>query len=268
MTQPAFDTTYAADAAQNYQRYFVPTIAAPLAADLLEAARLEPDERVLDVACGTGVVTRLAAKQVAGRGKAAGLDANAGMLAVARASTPPELAIEWYETTAEAIPLGDDSFDVALCQQSLQFFANRQAALREIRRILSPGGRLLVNVPGPKPALFAILGEALAQHIDARAAALLDVVFSLHDADELRDLMRSAGFAVVQVQAARKTLPLPPPAEFLWQYLHSTPLASMIAQAPASRRDALESHVVAGWQPFVVNGTLMLDLGITTVVAA
>lgn len=114
----------------NYEKYFVPAIGAPLARDLVAAADLRPGERVLDVACGTGVITRLAAAQVGPTGAVAGLDVNPGMLAVARSATPGDTSIEWYETSAEAMPLADASFDIVLCQMGLQFIVDKVRALR------------------------------------------------------------------------------------------------------------------------------------------
>ena len=90
-------------------------IAAPLATDLIDIAALGLGERVLDVACGTGVVARLAAERVGATGTVAGIDLNPGMLEVARSVTPPSMAIEWHESSAEAIPLPDEAFDVVLC---------------------------------------------------------------------------------------------------------------------------------------------------------
>ena len=100
---------YAGTTAENYQRFFVPAIGAPLAADLIDIAALRPGELVLDVACGTGVVTRLAAERVGATGIVAGLDLNPGMLVVARSATPSDMAIEWHEGSAESMPLPDES---------------------------------------------------------------------------------------------------------------------------------------------------------------
>ena len=266
MTQSLFGKTYGGSAPENYAEYFVPLIGAPLAADLIEAAALRPDERVLDVACGTGVVTRLAAQRVTGKGSVAGLDLNPGMLAVARSSTPPGVRIDWYETNVEATPLPDGALEVVLCQMGLQFFANKLGALREIRRILAPGGRLVLNVPGPIPPLFEILSDAIVRHVHPQGA-IVHIVFSLHDAAELRELMTSAGFRDVDVRTTRKPLRLPPPREFLWQYLHSTPLVGLVVQASDAQRAALEDEVSARWQDLLVDGALVLDLGMTTVIA-
>jgi ubiquinone/menaquinone biosynthesis C-methylase UbiE len=265
MTQHAFfGKSYGGTPAENYQRFFVPFIGAPVASDLVNVVRLEPGERVLDVACGTGVVTRLAAERVGAGGKVAGLDVNPGMIAVARSETPPNLPIKWYEASAEAMPLEDDAFDVVLCQMGLQFVPDKVAALREMRRVLRTDGRVFVNAPGPKPPMFAILADALARHLGPKAAAFADVVFSLHDAAALTELMRSAGLREIDVKAKPMTLRLPPPADFLWQYILSTPLAEAAAQAGQPKRDALEQDVCAQWQDFVTDGSMSLQVGMTT----
>jgi predicted methyltransferase len=74
MTEQVYGETFGGNPAENYQRYFVPAIGAPVAKDLMEMARLQPGERVLDVACGTGLVTRLSAERVGVAGRVAGLD--------------------------------------------------------------------------------------------------------------------------------------------------------------------------------------------------
>lgn len=260
-------TNYGGDAPGNYQKFFVPSIGAPIATDLLAIAKLKPGDRVLDVACGTGVVTRLAAERVAPAGRVTGLDLNAGMIQIARVSTQAELAIEWVEADAERMPLEDGAFDVALCQMGLQFMANKLAALREMHRVLAPGGRVHVNVPGPKPRLFAIMGEAVAHHVTPDGATFTDLVFSMHDPDELRHLFRDSGFRDVEITSAPKRLTVPPPQEFLWQYIHSTPLAQAAARADDRTRDQLEREVYPRWAEFVVDGRIRFDVGMTTVSA-
>lgn len=259
--------TYRGNAAENYERYFVPAIGAPLASDLIDAASLRPGERVLDVACGTGVVTRLAAGHVGAAGNVSGLDINPGMLAVARENAPPASSIEWYEGSAEALPFADATFDVVLCQMGLQFFPDKPKALQEMRRVLTPGGRVLVNVPGPPPKLFAVLEHALASHLGPEAAGFVRAVFSLHDAVEIHDLLSDAGLADIEARSDTKTLRLPPPEQFLWQYVHSTPLAAGAAELDEAGRAELERDVVAQWQQFVEDGGLVLELSVTVVQA-
>jgi len=260
MTQQHFDRAYDGNPAANYERFFVPAIGAPLATDLVRLAGLREGERVLDVACGTGVVARLASAQVGAAGTVAGVDVNPGMLAVARSATPAGQSIEWHDAPAEAMPLPDASFDVVLCQMGLQFMPDKHAALREMRRVLVPGGRLILNVPGPTPRPFTIMGEALARHLGQDAAGFVNAVFSLHDTAEIERLVRGAGFREVTVQADTTTLRLPAPADFLWQYVHSTPLSGTAAQMGDEHRAALEHDVVTRWKEFVEDRALILQV--------
>lgn len=245
---------------ENYEGYFVPAIGSPVANELMKIAALNQGERVLDVACGTGVVARLASQEIGAAGKVAGLDINPGMLTVARSTTPPGAAIDWYEASAESIPLPDASFDVVLCQMGLQFVPDKHAALSEMRRVLSPNGRLILNVPGPTPQLFVIMRDAFARHIDAEAASFVDQVFSLHNIAQLENLINGAGFHNVSVQADNKSLALPPPEEFLWQYVYSTSLASAVAPVNNEQRSSFEREVVEKWQEFVKDRALMLQV--------
>ncbi len=249
---------------ENYERFFVPTIGAPLADDLIAAAALRPGERVLDVACGTGVVARRAARAVGNIGSVAGLDVNPGMLAVARSTTPPDTPIQWHEADAGHMPLADGSFDVVLCQMGLQFMPDRQAALREMRRVLADGGRLILNLPGPTPRLFTAMGEGIARHVGAEAAGFVGLVFSLHDTAEIHGLLDDAGFREVSVESTMKTLRLPGPAAFLWQYVQGTPLAGVMAQVDDERRTALEREIVTGWQEFVEDEDMLLQVRMVT----
>lgn len=153
-----------------------------------------------------------------------------------------------------------DAVDVVLCQMGLQFVPDKHAALRETRRVLVPGGRLILNVPGPTPQLFVIMGEALARHIGAETARFVNHVFALHDTAEIQHLINGARFRDVSVRADTKTLRLPPPEEFLWQYAHSTPLAGAVAQVNDERRGSLERDVVAEWQEFVKDRALLLQV--------
>jgi ubiquinone/menaquinone biosynthesis C-methylase UbiE len=267
MAEQYFPRSYGGNPPVNYERFFVPAIGAPMAADLIQLAALRPGERVLDIACGTGVVARLASQQVGDSGTVAGLDVNPGMLAVARSATPPGMPIQWHEASAEAMPIPDAAFDVVLCQMGLQFMPDKPAALREMRRVLAGGGRLVLNVPGPIPRPLTIMGEALARHVGAEAAGFVDHVFSLHDTSEIHDLVSGAGFHDVSVESDTRRLRLPAPEAFLWEYVHSTPLAGAVAQVDDERRGALERDVVARWQEFVEDRALVLQVRVAVATA-
>jgi ubiquinone/menaquinone biosynthesis C-methylase UbiE len=243
----------------------VPAIGRPLAHELVNAAELEPGERVLDVACGTGVVARLAAERVGPAGAVTGVDLNPGMLGVARSIAADGAEIEWHEADAAATGLPDGQYDAALCGLGLQFFGDRGGALRELRRVLRPGGRVAITVPGPTPPMFDILERALAEHVEPDAARFVAVVFSISDPAALERLLAEAGFESVAVRWMTKTLRLPPPVDFLWQYVASTPLAPTVAALDEQARVALARDVEEHWRPFAPSGGPMrLDVRVLT----
>lgn len=265
MTEQISFQAYGSTPAANYERYFVPAIGGPLADDLVELADLRPGERILDLACGTGVVTRLAAQQVGGSSVVA-VDVNPGMLDVARTTTP-DPAIEWYQASAESLPLDDATFDVVICQMGLQFFPDKPAALSEIRRVLKPNGRIVLNAPGPTPPVMTALEQALGHHLGPEPAGFVATVFSLHEPDHVRRLLAAADFADAQARSKQKSLRLPAAEDFLWQYLYSTPLAQAAETLDEERRAELQQEFATGTAAFADNGGLLLDIDITSATA-
>lgn len=246
--------------AENYQRYFVPAIATPVPADLLRTADLQPEERVLDVACGTGLIARLAAEQVGPRGSVTGIDVAPDMIDVAESTpSPAGPRIEWQVGDATSLPLPGDSYDVVLCQMGLMFMEDRPAALAEMRRVLAPGGRLVVNTPGRIHRTFELMEQAIVDHISPELGGFVRAVFSMHDPDAVATLLREAGLDDVSSTVSTATFQLPSPAEFLWQYINLTPMGPFVAQASETAQSAMERQVVDGWEPYVVDGATVVD---------
>jgi len=266
----AFDK-YVGDPAENYERFFVPAIGSPSARPLLEAAHLRSGERVLDVACGTGIAARLAAEAVGESGAVTGVDLNPLMLAVARrvAAEGPSThaAIEWRQANAEELPLPDESFDAVMCSISFQFFGDKVAALRQMRRVLAPGGRVVLSAPGPIPPVFEALDEVIGRHMGAEASMFVRAVFAVHDPAEVRDLLQRAGFGDVEAVHRPLRLRVEPPADFLWQYVQSTPLSAAAAQLDDDARAALEREAVEGCLPFVDGDAMAMDLDLLVATA-
>jgi SAM-dependent methyltransferase len=165
------------------------------------------------------------------------------------------------------MPLPDESFDVVLCGMGLQFFSDRMAGLREMRRVLAPSGRLLANLPGPAPPPLEAMAEALARHVSPESASFVHAVFSLHDADEIRSLATDAGFGDVGLRSEPVALRLSPPGDFLWQYVHSTPMAARVAQVDEERREALERDFSERCRDSVKDGALVGAVRMTTLMA-
>jgi ubiquinone/menaquinone biosynthesis C-methylase UbiE len=240
------------NAAERYERWLVPFISGPWVPALLDLVELRPGERVLDVACGTGVVSRLAARRVAPSGTVMGLDLNEGMLSVAgRLPLPPGLTIEWRQGSALALPFPDHAFDVVVCQHGLMFFPDRLKALSEMRRVLTHGGRVAISVwTGPSP-YFTAQREALARYVSAEAASTSAVAFSLGDAVELSGLLTGAGFRDVVVHLVPLTLRLPTPEEFVLRHLSALPPAELIAAASEDTRAGLVAHIKDATRAYV-----------------
>lgn len=207
----------AGNAAVAYERYLVPGVFRPSAEALLDVAPPNPEDRVLDVGCGTGIVALLAAERVGPAGALSAVDVNPGMLEVAR-SLPGSERVEWRHADAVDLPYADASFDLVYSQHTLQFIPDRLAALREMHRVLAPGGRLAVATWGPveRSPGYLVLGAALARHVGPEAgAAITKGPFSLSDADELASLLEEAAFVQVELRSVDVSTGFPSAAEFL-----------------------------------------------------
>ena len=204
-----------ANPAETYERYMVPALFAPAAEHLLAVAGLRPGEHVLDVGTGTGIVARLAAPNVAPGGTITGIDASLDMLSVARARALEEgLAIEWQECRAESLPFPDERFNLVVSQFALMFFADRQTALDEMRRVLVPGGRMVLSVFASidRHPFYVALDEAIARRLGTSAVGS---IFALGDPDGLRDALVQADLREVVIEPFSITVHFPNPASFL-----------------------------------------------------
>jgi ubiquinone/menaquinone biosynthesis C-methylase UbiE len=186
---------------EAYERYMVPIHCLALADDLLDRVHVRPRERVLDVACGTGIVSRNAAQRVGPLGHVTGIELNPTMLEVARHAATYFDQIEFVEGDALALPVEDGHFDVAVCQQAIMFIPDREQAIREMHRALKPGGRVGLNVfrtPEHVPS-FAYLIEALDTHAGAEIADFMRAPFVMESVEQMRSLFAQAGFEDIEV---------------------------------------------------------------------
>lgn len=198
------------EAAEFYESAFVPAFFAQWAPILSDAAGVTSGQRVLDVACGTGIVARTAADRVAPDGTIVGVDLNGAMLTVARRVRPD---IEFRQGSANALPFPDRSFDTVLSQMALMFFPDRPKALQEMARVVTAGGRVAVAVPGAldAQAAFAPFVAMAARHAGPEALSLLSTYFVCGNLDELTALVQSAGLQIVTARThlGAPTGPLP-----------------------------------------------------------
>jgi ubiquinone/menaquinone biosynthesis C-methylase UbiE len=180
---------------------------------------------VLDLACGTGAVARVAASTVGPDGEIIGLDRSEAMLAIARRRVAPGARVDWRTGDAASLPFPDRSFDAVLCQQGFQFFADRQQALAEIARVLRRNGRLAFSIwcgPDRNP-----LGAALISTVDkCFGKAYGDIVrrpFSFTNWGELRSMIAAAGFRITNATIVTHDMYAPDARVFLAGQLGALP---------------------------------------------
>lgn len=214
-----------ADTAEAYERYLVPAFFKSWAIDLVGQGGLTPGDRVLDAGCGTGIVARFAAG-TSNAVRVTGVDHAPAYLAVARRLDSDRL-VRWYEADVAELPFAQAAFDVALCQQGVQFFGDRRQCVGELRRVLRPGGRLVASVwssidrsPG-----FAALAAALDDEFGLDAgAALRNGPFSMPDAGELAALTGACGFDRIEVVSHSLPARFPSTEQFVRRFLSSYPV--------------------------------------------
>lgn len=231
--------------AETYDSYLVPAIFEPWSRELIKRAQVWNGDRVLDVACGTGIV----ACRIAGTGaKVTGLDLDAARLEVARRRAAEEgVPVTWREGSAEALPFRAPAFELVTCQQGLQFMTDRARALKEMRRVLLPGGRAVIACWAPieQQGPFAAIDEVAAKHTGKRHV----LPFAFGDRDALHALLVDAKFFAIAIELVTRQVRLPDPARFAALALttiHGGPVEQaaiddgIAALAPFTSDDALQ----------------------------
>lgn len=233
------------DSASAYERYLVPRMFAPWAQRLVDRANVDVGDRVLDAACGTGIVARTALDRVGSEGAIAGLDVNPGMLTVARDAAPNDADIDWREGDVTDMPFDEGAFDVVLCQQALQFLSDPTSALTEMRRVLSEGGRLGLSVWRPLKCnrTYTEFADALEEHASAEAGTMMRSPFPSWTRDDLRSMIRKAGFDDVTITIDIGSMRYPSFEEMVRREAASSPLAGPLGSLDAEQRGALVQAV-------------------------
>ncbi|MBR1171122.1 class I SAM-dependent methyltransferase [Bradyrhizobium liaoningense] len=226
-----------ATAPELYDRYLVPAITSLWAGDLLDRIAPKRGDSVLDIACGTGVVARFT-EQLGLARRVVGLDLNSAMLAIARSKSPQ---VEWIEGSALDLPFDAGSFDVVLCQLGLQFFPDRPLALKEMVRVLKPGGRAGFSVYSAienTPAAYAF-DQALDECLGEEASRTKRAEHLSCDAQEIADWTKQAGFDLVDVATVTKQIKFPSMLDYVRFQLTATPMAGLLKDKEVPERERL-----------------------------
>jgi ubiquinone/menaquinone biosynthesis C-methylase UbiE len=244
-----------------YDEIMVPRWFEPWARLLLDKVSPEVGQNVLDVACGPGTVTRLAAQRVGPHGSVTGCDLSPSMLELARAKNPLDdsAPIEYLERPADALGVSDDAFDLVTCQQGLQFFPDRSAALAEMRRVVRPGGKLGIavwcSIEDCPP--FLALANAVRQVLGTEVAdSYQGGPWGLADSASLVRLANDSGFTNIEVRKYELPVVFDGGPGQLLLTLRATSVAATLAKLSKEEQTALASALEETSRNITVNGVV------------
>ena len=246
-------------AAESYHAVLVPGLFGAWAEEAVGWAGITSGQHVLDVACGPGTATEPAARRAGPKGSAIGIDIDAGMVAFAsaRAEKHRDLRLEYRCGSAQELPFPDRTFDAVLCLQGLQFFADRAAALAEMRRVMKPNARIVATVW--RGLEHCVGNRVVIQALERRGIDCTPAYkpFSLDDQPLLRELFEKAGFREVQARIATKAARFNSPADFVEALARGGPSTRhAIAKLRADERPAFVAEISAALEPWVAGSKL------------
>lgn len=251
--------------AKAYDELFVPALFGQWAPQLVSCARVAWGQRVLDVACGSGVVARTVSDAVGPEGRAVGVDLNPAMLEVARAVRPD---LEWFQGDAEDLPFDTGTFDAALCQSALFFFPDPGRAVREMARVVGPGGTVAIQTYASladQPAYGPFM-DVVGRHAGPEARVLLGTYWSQGDLARLTELTDAAGLAVLETRTSLGVARFPSADAVAHTEIRATPLADRLDSVTYDRiladtRDVLQRYAQA-------DGTVQIPIRATMIAAS
>lgn len=249
------------NAPQIYEEQSVPTIFRPLTELTLRQVDIPAGARIVDVACGTGIVARLVAEKVGKSGSVVGVDLNAGMIEVAKQNSPmtgPN--VEWRQGDVTALPFPDASFDFAFCQQGLQFFPEKLEALKEIRRVLAPGKTVVLTVWSAVSPLASAIADALNRYVSAEAAKSSLAPFSFHDPNVIQALLAESGFLDIHMEILVFERRLGPAEDSIPGAMASDTYANDVEKLDRTTRTALFKEVGEALQNYRKDGGFAISI--------
>jgi ubiquinone/menaquinone biosynthesis C-methylase UbiE len=260
----------AGDSPAAYEEYLVPGIFKPWAETLVQLSSPSPESTILDVACGTGIVARRAASKAGNDALVTGLDINPQMLNKASEMAEKEgLEIEWKQGDAGELPFEDNHFDHLFCQQAVQFFPEPQQVLKEMQRVLKPGGTLALNILRSihfNPA-YKILADELENHTGATAGTMMRSPFPDWNQKTIRTMVAEAGFEDIQIHLEIISMRYPSPEEFLKREAASSPLAGEIETMDPETRKKLADDLNRSLEAYIDDRGVVFPMETSMIIA-
>lgn len=227
---------------ENYDRHLGPILFEDYAEDIARRAAASKPGRVLELACGTGIVTRRLRDRLDAQTELIATDLSDGMLAIAREKFDASEKVQFQVADAMDLPFDDDTFDAVVCQFGVMFFPDKEASCREVRRLLKPGGSYLFSVWGSVDVnpMAEVAHQTAASFFESDPPEFYRMPFSYHDVDAIRATVRSAGFSSVEVETVRLEKVVDDVAAFSRGLVFGNPIAGEIQE-----RGGVEPQIVA-----------------------
>jgi ubiquinone/menaquinone biosynthesis C-methylase UbiE len=233
---------------ENYDRYLGPIFFHQYADDLVARVPVTPGMRVLEVACGTGIVTQRLLERLGERGSLVATDLNEAMIAHGRARLDAQPGVvDWRPADATKLPFPDRSFDAVVCQFGLMFFPDKAAGVREAWRVLKPGGAYLFNVWDAiaHNPIARITHETVASFFTTDPPSFYAVPFGFHDLQTILALLTQAGFGQIEWAHVDKTGTSPSAADAAKGLIEGNPILAAIMERRPEALSAIKSAVAS-----------------------
>ncbi len=237
--------------AKSYDKILVPSLFEPWAIHLIENNHPWVGNMVLDLACGTGVVTKELARNVGPNGRVIALDINGQMLDIAKSKCKKwENHIDFIEGSCESIAIAESSIDVVVCQQGFQFFPNKLSAALEIHRVLKPGGRVIVSTwcPVSECEIFGIICETLETLNENEISQMMRVPFDFMTMGELQEPFNTAGFLNIEVSKQEMGMYLDGEVDSALMVAYATPIAPKLKELSVEKQEEFNKIFAAKMQ--------------------
>jgi ubiquinone/menaquinone biosynthesis C-methylase UbiE len=219
-----------------YDRYLGPVLFQPYAEDLAARLQVAKNGSVLELACGTGILTRLLRNQLPSTVKLTATDLNEPMFQHAAAKFGKDEPVQWLQADARSLPFGDRMFDAVVCQFGIMFVPDKALAAREAHRILKPGGNFLFNVWDALEhnALGQLAHQTIVSHFDKDPPRFYEVPFGYHDQDEIKRMLKDAGFQEIKIDIISKVAAVSRAEDVATGLVHGNPVTVEIAERDPS----------------------------------
>lgn len=245
MVMPEQNAAFVGSIPENYDRYLGPVLFDPYAKDLVSRLNVSQDAAVLELACGTGILTRRLRDRLGPVAKLVATDLNDAMLDYAARKFKPADRINWKQAEATELPFADQSFEAVVCQFGLMFFPDKEKAFREIHRVLKPGGTFLFNVWDAIEynELPHIAHAIIADFFYDDSPDFYEVPFSFHDVEVIDAFLSLAGFSETQFQLLRLPAVSPSAEEVAKGLVHGNPIINVLRERSESSIPEIEAAV-------------------------